>query len=256
MQWFASNPHAPNPGIHGTMKWGAHKFGRSAFPSAFARGGGYVSSAFAPTTKEALTAPWRKKHKVGSMEHIHNLRRMQAEKPNSKAIQRAITKAETSASKFGAGKLAASIGMGAAMVALPAFMTPGSGLEKARAAAGGVASIAGWEIGMRAGMGGGAALGNFILPGVGGLIGGGVGAIAGGLAGAIGADAGFQALSRIPDRMVERERARRNLNWRGDTTAFMTQSAHTMRQQSLQAMNRGQQSARSMLGREGVMLHQ
>jgi len=29
-----------------------------------------------------------------------------------------------------------------------------------------------------------------------------------------------------------------------------------MRQQSLQAMNRGMMNARSMLGREGVMLHQ
>jgi hypothetical protein len=254
MKWFATNPHGPNPGIRGEMLWEGHEFARSYFPSSYARGG-FATTAFAPTAKEAFVSPWRRTRKYGSPQHIANLRRMQAIEPNNKNITEAIQKAERGPGKVGALKRAGRFGLGAAFVAVPMFTTPGGLEEKARATAGGVAGIVGWEIGSRAGMGIGAAAGSLLGP-VGTAIGAGAGYVAGGLAGAIGFDEGFQALSRIPDRMVERERARRNLNWRGDPTAFMTRAAHTMRQQSLQAMNRGQMSARSMLGREGVMLHQ
>jgi hypothetical protein len=255
MKWFDANPHGPNPGLRGEIMWEVHEFGRNTFPSSFSRGGGFVSTAFAPTAKEAFVAPWRGREKFGSPQHITNLRRMQAADPKNLNITQALAKAEKGSGKVGMLKRAGQFGLGAAFVAVPMFTTPGGLQEKARATAGGLAGYAGWELGSKAGMGIGAAVGS-IIPGLGTTIGGAVGYIAGGFAGAIGADEGFQALSRIPDRMVEGERARRNLNWRGDPTAFMTRQAHTMRQQSLQAMNRGQMTARSMLGREGVMLHQ
>ena len=257
MKWFSENPHGPNPGFRGKMGWGSHQFGRNMFPSAFARGGAFTTTAFAPTVGEAFKAPWRRTVKTGSAEHINNLQRMLAENPdNSKRINKAIEKAKMGSGKAGSAALAGRIGIGAAFVAMPAFLTPGSGIEKARATAGAAAGQIGWSLGSRLGMGAGAAIGTAILPGVGTVIGEAIGAIAGAFVGEYAFNEGFQALSRVPDRMVERERARRNLNWQGDTTAFMTQNAHTMRQQSLQAMNRGQMTARSMLGREGVMLHQ
>ena len=55
---------------------------------------------------------------------------------------------------------------------------------------------------------------------------------------------------------VQRELDARKMNWVGNTDVFDTQRAHTMRQTSLEAMNRGMMSARSMMGREAMMLHQ
>lgn len=256
MKWFDQNPNPSS--ILGEMRWDVHEFGKQYFPGAMARGGGYASAVFAPTTREAMAAPWRRKAKYGGTRHIENLRRLQAADPGNKRIAKAIEKASAASgpSKFHIGKFAGRVGIAAAFTALPALTTPGSGADKARAAAGGLVGQVGWELGSRAGMSVGAGIGSAILPGIGTAIGAAAGFIIGGMAGAVGFDEGFQALTRIPDRMVEKERARRNLNWKNDMSAFQTQRASTMRQLSLQAMNRGQMSARSMLGREGMMLHQ
>jgi len=256
MKWFAENPHGPHPGVRGELAWDVHNLGRSWFPSGIARGGGFASTAFAPTTGEAMRAPFRRKLDYGSAGHMANLRRMQAADPNNLNIKKAIDKASQGPGRASSLKHAARLGIGAAFVALPAFVTPGSGQEKARATAGALVGQVGWEVGTRVGMSVGAGVGSAILPGIGTAVGAAAGYLIGGVAGAIGFDEGFQALTRIPDRMVEKERARRNLNWKNDMSAFQTRRASTMRQMSLQAMSRGQMNARSMLGREGVMLHQ
>ena len=46
------------------------------------------------------------------------------------------------------------------------------------------------------------------------------------------------------------------LEWGKGSAGMNTRRAHTMRQQSLQEMNRGSMSARSLLGREAQYLHQ
>lgn len=271
MNWFDKNPYGPQDlgtfgGIVREAKFDMHQWGRSAFANSFAKQG-FASVVLAPTAKETWKAAWRKTHRQGSEKHIQNLRQMLSNtspgSPQHENIKRVLQKAETSGSKMGILKRVGGAGMMAGFALLPAFTTPGGVSEKGRAVAGGLAGIVGWEIGTKAGMGTGAIIGGAIgsiIPGfgtaIGAAIGGAVGYVAGGLGGAIAFDEGTQALMRIPDNMVERERQRRNLNWRGDQTAFMTQSAHTMRQQSLQAMNRGMMTSRSLLGREGVFLHQ
>jgi len=255
MQWFDANPHGPNAGIRGDLMWEIHEGARGMFPSSFARGGTFATTAFAPTASEAFKSPWRKSIKHGSPQHIENLRRMQRADPGNERITNQIKKAETKSAKFALGGRVARFGLGLGMVGIPAFATPGGIQEKGKAVAASLVGQVGWELGSKAGMGIGAALGS-VIPGLGTAIGAGVGFLAGGFLGAYGAEEAAYGVMGVSDRMVERERSRRRLNWKGDTTAFMTRSAHTMRQQSLQAMNRGQMTARSMLGREGVMLHQ
>jgi len=264
MDWFDKNPLGPQDistfgGFRREAMFDAHKWGRSVFANSFARQG-FASVAFAPTAGEAWKASWRRTKRQGSAKHIQNLRSMLSNvAPGSseyRNINKALSKAEQGTTKMGLAKRVGGFALGGAFALLPAFITPGGLPEKGRAVAGGLAGLAGWEVGSKAGMGVGAAIGMMIpIPGM-AAVGGALGYVAGGFLGAIGADEGTQALMRIPDNMVERERKRRNLNWRGDQTAFMTRSAHTMRQQSLQAMNRGMNNARSMLGREGVFLHQ
>ena len=255
MTWFETNNPQNNIGLGQRMRLGAETWGKQTFASSFARGG-VASTVFAPSGTEAFKRGIRRPSKFGSTKHIMNLEALQAEYPNNKGVQRALNKAKAGEPKM---KIAARVGrlaLGVGFVAMPFFTTPGGVPEKARGVAGGLAGLAGWEIGSKIGMATGAAIGTAILPGVGTAIGAGVGWLAGGLAGAAGLEDVFHGTIGIADRMVDRERARRRLNWHGDQTAFMTQNAHTMRQQSLQAMNRGMMNARSMLGREGVMLHQ
>lgn len=263
MDWFEKNPLGPQDmstftGFRREAMFDMHKWGRSAFANSFARQG-FASVALAPTAGKAFKAAFSRTHRQGSAAHIKNLNQMLSNaKPGSpqyENIAKALSKAEQGTTKAGLMKRIGGVGLGAAFALMPAFTTPGGLPEKGRAVAGGLAGVAGWEVGSKFGMGLGAAIGS-VIPGLGTAIGAGVGYIAGGLAGAIGFDEGAQALMRIPDNMVEEERKKRRLNWRGDQTAFMTRSAHTMRQQSLQAMNRGMNNARSMLGREGVFLHQ
>ena len=252
MKWFSENPH--NPGIRGDLMWESHTWARQNFASSFARNG-FAATAFAPTAGEAFKSAFRPTIKKGSERHISNLMRLQNQYPDNPDIQSAIQKAKMSGTvKSSLTKRVLGKSLGIGMVGLPMFLTEGSLQDKARATAGGVAGLAGWSVGSKVGMGTGAAIGSMI-PVVGTGIGAAIGWVAGGFLGAIGADEGFQSLTRIPDRMVERERGKRKLDWVQDTSAFMTEGAHTMRQRSVQAMNRGLMNSRSLLGKEAVMIH-
>jgi hypothetical protein len=239
-------------------------FGKQYFASNFSRGG-FAATAFAATPGEAFRSAFRNNVEYGGDIHLARMKAMAQADPSllesnawknqfrkvygaNRYGQRGFSKA---ASGF-SGVLGKALPIG--FFALPAFTTPGGLEEKARATLGGAASYIGWELGSKFGMGTGAAIGS-IIPGFGTAIGAGVGYIVGGFAGAIGFDEGTQALTRIPDAMVKRERERRRLDWVGSKNAFQTQSAATMRQQSMLAMSRGLMNARSALGREAVMMH-
>jgi hypothetical protein len=249
--WHEKNP-ATNPSFLGSLRWDSHVWARQTFAKSFASGG-FTATAFAPSAKEALVSPWRSKARPGSARYIENLEKLQKMYPKDTRIQDAVSKARKapppkSGLRFGGAAL-----MGA-MLILPAFLTEGSGKEKARAVTSGAGMFAGWEVGSKAGMGIGAAVGS-IVPGIGSAIGAAVGYLGGGLIGGFAGEELTDTLTRIPDRMVEKERSRRNLDWGGHTAAFQTRRAHTMRQQSLAAMNRGQMSARSLLGQEATFVH-
>lgn len=238
--WFAQNPNAPT--LLGDLRWDLHKAGRNAFAANFARGG-MAAVQFAPNAKARWKAAWGPTHKYGSPQHIKNLEYMVSKDPGNQAFKKALDKAREHSTKGVTvrgllGKFGHAA-MGVGFLALPAFITPGGISEKARATAGGLASLGGWKLGSTIGAG---------LLGIPGFV-------IGGLAGAIGVDEGVQALLKIPDNLVERERKRRGLNWVGDKGTFRTQSAATMRQMSLQAMNSGMATARSAMGREAVMFH-
>lgn len=256
VSWFYQNPN-PTGGLR-DLQWDVHKFGRNMFASNFARGGA-SNTLFAPTAGEAFRSAFQRTHKFGSPQHISNLEFMAQQSPRNPMYARALKKAKAGEVQKSLGRRIAGgalkTGIGAAFVALPAFTTPGGIPEKTRAVVGGAASLLGWEAGSKVGMGIGAAAGSAILPGIGTAIGGALGYIGGGILGAMGVDEGVQALMKIPDNMVERERKRRHLDWVGNMDAFNTQSAATMRQMSLQAMNRGMATARSAMGREAVMFH-
>ena len=238
--------------------------GRDLFPSSFARGGGLIPTMFAETPKEAWKTAWRKKHKVGSFDHIQNLERMAAADPGNAGVQKALEKARQAKPKISALKAVGNTALGAAFIGLPFFTTPGGLTEKSKATAAGAVGMVGWEVGAKLGAATGAAIGNAIgtaiLPGIGTVIGSLLGEVGGYVAGAFGGSIAMEQAAHgvmgITDRMAESERKRRGLNWVGDTSAFNTRKASTMRQQSLQLMNSGAMNARSMLGREGVMLHQ
>lgn len=252
--WFNQNPN-PTGGLR-DLSWDAHKMGRNLFASNFARGG-FSRVMFARTGGEAFKSAFNTPYDIGSRQHVRNLEFMAAQNPDSRRIQNALNKARNPMKKSFARKALGGLGhagMMGAFVALPAFTTEGGLPEKGRAVAGGLAGWAGFEIGSKAGAGIGAAIGS-VIPGIGTAIGGVVGFVGGGLLGAIGGEEGFGAIMSIPDTMVERERKRRNLNWVGNRDAFNTQSAATMRQMSLQAMNRGMATGRSALGREAIMFH-
>jgi hypothetical protein len=248
--WFQQNP-TPNPGYLQQSMWNAHVFGRQQFAKSFARGG-IASTMFAPTRKEMLLSPWRRKHSIGSTEHINNLRKLQKLHPENPGISKALASTQKGTSSSLIRGLGGGV-LGAAMIVAPAF-TEGPIQEKARAVTKGIGGMAGFAIGAKAGTGIGAAIGSFV-PVVGTAIGAVVGGIAGGIGGSFAGESATDYLTRIPDRMVDRERERRKLNWGQHTAAFQTQRAHTMRQQSLMLMNRGAMSSRSLLGQEAMFVH-
>jgi phage tail tape-measure protein len=257
--WFETNT-SPNPGALNGARWDAHVWGRQQFAKSFARGG-FASTVLAPSRTEMLISPWRRKQAQGSPEYSRRLRMLQSRHPGSSKIAKAIEAAKSGK----AGGLGSSLmggGLMAAFIALPAITTQGPLAERARAVTSGLGAFAGWEVGSKVGTGAGAATGATIgaLLGpigtvVGGIVGGVAGWAGGGMAGSMAGEELTDALTRIPDRMVDRERSRRNLDWGTHTKAFQTRRAHTMRQQSLAAMNRGQMSARSLLGQEAVFVH-
>jgi len=254
------SPYGVKPSVLQEFRWNMHTWGREAFASNFARGG-VTSAFFAATPGEAWSAAWRPALEYGSSEHISNLRRIQKTNPNNLNIADTIKKAEL-AGKTGKGMFKGMVGkmggpaLNAAFVAYEAYNTPGGATEKSRAAATAGVSFVGFGVGMKVGFASGVTAGVAIGGPVGGVIGGVVGGLGGGIVGGLLAEKGMGGIFSATDNMVERERARRTLDWRRDQSAFNTQKAYTMRQQSLQMMNRGMMNARSILGREAVMLHQ
>lgn len=242
--WFDKNPNIDASFMQRGM-WKAHTFGRQQFAKSFARGG-IAATMFAPTRKEMLLSPWRLKNAEGSLPYLQNLRKLENLHPESASIKKAIAAVGTGAPR-GVGKALAGGALGAAMVALPAFLEDGPIEEKARAVTKGLGS---W-----AGMGAGTKVGVSIGTIVGGPVGGLIGAAAGMLIGSIAGEELTDSITRIPDRMAERERSRRGFNWGQHTAAFQTQRAHTMRQQSLALMNKGSMSSRSLLGQEAMFVH-
>ena len=242
-------------GVFRDLSQSVHEFGRAQFASSYARGG-FAATAFAPTTKDALLNPFKRTRSYGSKGHIKNLQKLAQLNPGDKGIQKALKSAEGSKGVFkGMAGRVAGFGLGAAFTVAPLFTTPGGLDEKLRATAASGASAVGWAAGAKVGTSIGAGVGSAILPGVGTAVGAVGGFVVGGLVGATGADQLVTAGFRFADHLVESERAKRNLNWINDSSAFQTRKAATMRQQSLQAMNRGMMSSRSVLGREAAFMH-
>jgi hypothetical protein len=134
----------------------------------------------------------------------------------------------------------------------------GSTGDRAAAAAGEVAGGIGGGIGWFAGGATGAAIGSAILPGVGTVIGGLVGSFAGSFAGYSAGSGAVGTAYDFANRLVDNEKRKRGLEWNdwaGQTQAFNTQRASTMRQRSLEAMNRGMMNSRSLMGREASFMH-
>jgi hypothetical protein len=118
------------------------------------------------------------------------------------------------------------------------------------------ASAVGWGAGL-AGAKIGGAIGSAFGP-VGTVVGGGIGLLAGALGGYTVASSAAYSAYDFADRMVENQKRKRGLEWNewaGQTQAFNTQRAVTMRQRSLEAMNRGMMNSRSLMGREAGFMH-
>ena len=275
MQWHDVNP-APGKNIVGKMisssRWEAHQwarqthFGKFHIASNMARGG-FAATAFAATPGQAFKSAFAPKYAAGSSQHIQALEKMLAQSPGNEGITKALDSAYSKAesiSKAGAkgrvkafgGKMLGGGLMAGMMVGMPMYSTPGGVAEKGRAGVKGIAEWVGWEAGAVLGTALGGAAGVAAGGGAAGILLTGVGMIAGGLGASLLVGAAFEGVTHITDKLVDREQDRRRLNWKGDTAAFSTQKASTMRQQSLGAMNRGLTTARSAMGREGVMLHQ
>jgi hypothetical protein len=252
MAWFETYSNWRTRALHNTHEWA-----QRAFPRSFATQGA-ASVAFAPTAQESLKGIFRTRVPENSRVFIQRLEKMHHQNPNSPAIKSALNKAygANAAGRVGSGVMGRMFGgaLGAGFVAMPFFTTEGGLNEKARATASGAAGLGGFIGGAKVGLGVGAAVGS-VVPGLGNAVGAGVGWLVGGLLGSIAAEEGTRGIMSLTDGLVERERSRRKLNWVHSTAAFDTQKAHTMRQMSLQAMNTGQATARSILGRESIFIH-
>jgi hypothetical protein len=262
MDWFANNPSQNAGSMQGAL-WRSHVFGRQQFAKSYARGG-MAATVFAPTRKEMLISPWRTKHDLGSSEYMARLQKLQKLHPNDLGIRKAIASGtKGKPAKFSGFGTVGGMALGAYYIGEPALSTNGDSVDRIRAVGSGAASYVGWEVGSKVGgklgLGIGASVGSYIMPGIGTAIGAGVGGligyVGGGLVGAGVGEKAYSATLGIPDRMVQRERARRKLDWGGHTAAFQTQAAHTMRQQALALMNRGAMSSRSLMGQEAVFVH-
>lgn len=250
MNWFDTNPYGDSASMMKKASWGVHRFGRQQFVSNFARNG-MSATLFAPTPKAAFSAVMGRTYEKGSPKHISNLKNLAARYPENPNISNALNEArkkgwkpKTLAKKaLGLGAYAAS----GAFYGLTFATTEGTIADKSKATISEMIGVQAFKPGAAVG----AAIGTAVLP----VIGTAIGALAGGIAAQFGVSAAVDYGFKTTDRMVQRERDRRNLNWVGDKTAFNTQNAYTMRQQSLAAMNRGMATGRSALGREAIMVH-
>lgn len=233
------------------MQGEAHMWARKQFAGSFAEGG-WAASAFAPNTRQAMAAPFRRKHKVGSKPYMDNLRKLQSLHPENKSIAKAIKNAKLS--KGGGLGAMAGGALSAAFIIGAAATEEGGIEEKARGLTKGIAGEVGSRIGTKVGASLGAGIGSAFGP-LGTAVGWGVGYLAGGMIGWTVGGGLADAATRIPDKMVAAERERRAFGWGAHTEAFRTGRASTMRQQSLALMNRGAMSSRSLLGQEAVYIH-
>lgn len=259
--WFAQqvNPHDKDffksfgTAMAG-MQWDVSSWARQQFASSYARGG-FTATAFAPSRKEALKSILRRPVKSGSQEHIRRLEKIQQLHPENKGVEKALGKARAAKiTKGGVASKAFGPALGIGFAAHTMISTEGGVAEKAEAGIGFAAGTLGWIPGAKIGAGVGAAVGTFAGP-LGTIVGAGVGALAGGMLGWTGAEEGVKFAASVPRRLVEREREKRQMGWGTPNAAFYTRQAATMRQVSLQAMNRGMTTARSAMGREAMFLH-
>lgn len=263
--WFAQRANPYQPGAYESFgkamrswQWDVHNWARQEFTSAFTQGG-FVSTAFAPSRKEMLKGIFRRGVKAGSPEHIRRLRAIGEVLPGARPeISKTIDKlSSTGARRSFGSKLMRSLGPVATLgfAAYSIFTEQGTVSDKIGAGAGSLAGGAGWAIGSKVGMGVGGAVGS-VVPVVGYAIGAAAGFLIGGALGFSGVDTAIREVVGIPQRLVEREKRRRRLDWGVPNPAFYTRQAATMRQVSLQAMNRGYNTSRSALGQEGMFFHQ
>jgi hypothetical protein len=257
--WISSLSNHPVKGVGGTVQ----NWMRNQFAANYAKGG-WMAEAYAPTAGARVKASLRGNFgdifglqpafeiKAGSPQHLRNLEAMKsAPGANIAKIDKAIAKVAKNSGKisglgiaskaFGPVMWAGSIGMGVA--------SAGPGFEnKMQGAVRGTAYAVGWDVGSFVGGIAGAAVGG--LPGV--LI----GKAAGGLLGAAAGEALVSPIINRANAAVERTRGRRRSELINSTEAFNTEKAYTMRQQSLSMMNRGQNVARSLMGKEASVIHQ
>lgn len=252
--WIQNIPDESPGGLMGDARHAMQGFVRNQFMSSFAAGG-MAAQAYGPTSRSRMAAVLSREARPGSPEWV---RRMEGMKNTPGASSTAIDNmiADKRASyRPGREKLTKLGMMGKALgpigfMAMPAIgvVTGEGAYGKAKGGLVGVADSTGFAIGMGVGRLAGAAIG-----GIGAVA---LGPIAIGMAAAYGASAIAEKGFEIAEGIVGRERKKRASEWGRSNPAFDTQRAYTMRQQSLSMMNRGQNTARSMMGREAVMIHQ
>lgn len=259
---FASDLDARPGTLFGDIRHEMNMYARSAFAGNFASGGlsaQLFSNTFAGRMR-AWGSAWNPLTMFsgvpeGSPEWKANMTAIEKSAPKSmrakirleriKGGSAAKTVLKSAGMKAGMG--VAGVGLSAGFAAYSAYSTEGGAFQKGNAA---VSSIAG-DIAFGAGA--------LVFSGIGAAVGGPVGlaiGIIGSVATAMGATEGTAMFGNyINNKVLEREQ-RRKLEWVNSNAAFNTQKAYTMRQQSLAMMNRGEMSARSLMGREAVMMHQ
>jgi hypothetical protein len=237
---------------------GLANWGRGQFANNFAQGG-ITSYMFSPGGQR----PWGKTER-GSTSYMRRLEAMSRATPQ---YADKINQSKNFKQKYGPpkGNILGAAGSIAAIgfIAAPAFTTKGSAADRMTGVAAGVGIIHGWgvgsEIGKAIGTRAGAAIGSIVGP-IGTAIGAGLGRLVGyfggGFLGSYIGEEGVHKTRGILDDVAAIGKRRRSWQgWYGDTAAFDTQKAVTMRQTSLQLMNQGMMSARSGLGHEGIMIH-
>lgn len=254
--WFNNIPERTSGNFWQQSKQEYYQWGRNQFASSYASGG-FAAAAYGPTPRSRVSAALGiGKVERGSEEHIRRLRRM-ANMPgaNQSAIHETIGKmekmglAKSSAMRSAAGGVMGA-GMGIGFIAMPAFMEQGGPAAKSKAVLEGIGSQVGWSAGAFGGRVAGAALGGGATLGVASILGGIGGSIIGGAV----ISGGIAFAEHLQD-LGSRNRIH-GWKWAQNNPAFNTKRAATMRAQSLEQMNRGQMSSRSLLGKEAHMIHQ
>lgn len=240
-----------------TLQRDLYAFGSQTFANSYAQGG-HAWKIFAPSGVKGYS-----RAAIGSPEYNRRLEelRMASERGSSARKNIHKTLREARAGKLGEKASSGFVGkwagrtVGAALIGLPMLTTEGGLKEKGVATAAGAAGYAAFHTSGIAGAYLGASVGS-IVPVIGNIIGGVLGYAAGALAGSSAVESMVHGSFGMLDKMAMKNRSLRKNSWAGNTSAFNTQQAYTMRAASLQMMNTGLLTARSGLGHEGVILHQ